>query len=46
MSGQIGIIHELGDYCDVEELSPKDQRIVQEQYRRREDDDKKKSYKG
>ena len=42
MSGQIGVIHEIGDYADIEPLSPKDQKQVQEQYRRREENDKQK----
>ena len=40
MATQIGIIHEIGDYSDVEPLNPKDQRKVQEQYERREEKQK------
>ena len=42
MSSQIGVIHEIGDYADIEPLSAEEQRKVQEQYRRRDENDRQK----
>ena len=47
MSAPVGIIHEIGDYSDIEPLSPEDQKKVHEQYKRRaEEDQNKKVYRG
>ena len=43
---QIGIIHEIGDYSDLEPLKPEDQKKAQEQYKRRESDNQNQKYRG
>ena len=45
---KFGVIHEIGDYAEFEELSDKDHQIVKEQYERRqqEEDKQKNHYRG
>lgn len=41
---KFGVIHEIGDYADFEELSDKDHQIVKEQYERRQKDEEKNNH--